>query len=34
MMTQIVDAEEAELSAEMPLRVAFMGGKPVFRPGS
>ncbi|RRQ77105.1 nucleic acid-binding protein [Streptomyces griseofuscus] len=34
MMTQVVDAEEAELSAGMPLRVAFTGGKPVFRPGS
>ncbi|MBJ7001783.1 Zn-ribbon domain-containing OB-fold protein [Streptomyces griseofuscus] len=34
MMTRVVDAEEAELSAGMPLRVAFMDGKPVFRPGS
>ncbi|MFJ3650561.1 Zn-ribbon domain-containing OB-fold protein [Streptomyces murinus] len=34
MMTQVVDAEEAELSAGMPLRVAFTDGKPVFRPGS
>ncbi|MFY4719072.1 Zn-ribbon domain-containing OB-fold protein [Streptomyces sp. LaBMicrA B280] len=34
MMTQVVDAGEAELSAGMPLRVAFTDGKPVFRPGS
>ncbi|OIK24302.1 Zn-ribbon domain-containing OB-fold protein [Streptomyces malaysiense] len=33
LMTEIVAAEEAELSAGMPLRVAFTDGKPVFRPG-
>ncbi|MFI6354323.1 Zn-ribbon domain-containing OB-fold protein [Streptomyces sp. NPDC050743] len=32
MMTQVVECADADLRAGLPLRVAFVEGKPVFRP--